>query len=162
MANSIVFIEIALLWLGGQSQPTVRVSESPPAFVRIAPVLYVRDIRKSVAFYRDVLGFAVDGFTVAREKSLVKELESTDDPYGAALHVGSDVLSLQRLGKFTVGGSQLNVVMRNLTGFHKRLAETGIQMHKVTPIIGGGMLCFSVNDPDGHEIFFLEPPEPGR
>ena len=115
-------------------------------------IVPVRDVARSVAFYRDVLDFAVellsepDGFAVVRKPPAAFQLLQTDET--AALEATRTNISVY----FRVTG--LDAVYAGLADRLKALPEGRVRPPFDQPY---GMREFHVKDPDGCLIFFGEP-----
>lgn len=111
----------------------------------IKVVIFVADVEKSAAFYRDVLGFTFDGFA-----------GDADDPYYAEMLAGPTRFGLHEP---TVTGDELRVGqqrvyfrVRNLDA-QRQLVEThGIEVPEL--IERSWMDFFVVEDPDGNDVVF--------
>ena len=128
------------------------------SFRSVVPVLYVRDVRRSAAFYRDVLGFELKSFIVGAAHP-VKELSKTDDPYGADLSIAGQPLALQRFANVHASGTRFDIVVYDLTNYHQRITSLGAKVGGLQRSTDGKIFCFDVLDPDGHHILFLQAQE---
>jgi uncharacterized glyoxalase superfamily protein PhnB len=124
-------------------------------FTSVTPNLLVRDIAKSLAFYRDVLGFTM-GETVPDKEPFVFVWMKRDDvsvflndPNAAAADYPG-VLTLPPGGTAT-----LFFVITGVDAYH---AEVAPKSKVIMPIKTQfyGMREFAVTDPDGHIITFAE------
>jgi catechol 2,3-dioxygenase-like lactoylglutathione lyase family enzyme len=115
-------------------------------FNRSMPVLRVTDIVRSVEFYRDQLGFAV-------------EMEA---PIYAMCYRGECNLHLtQQPGPFVPspipgGAADVNFLIDGIDAYRDELRARGIDVPPAEPQ-SYGVRDFSVRDPDGYEIRFNEP-----
>ena len=113
------------------------VSESPYLAI---PVLLSTDLRRSSAYYSDALGFAVhkeaDGLRVRRDDIDLKITRSSDATLSSNLSVVFRVKDLKQLHR------EFN--QRSLPRLGK-LKEGGC-----------GQTQFSLRDPDGNSLYFVE------
>lgn len=107
-----------------------------PELINFRPNLLVRDIEKSIAFYRDVLGFEVrnafeDGSFALLAKGLaeVALVTSDDPPYAEAY-----------------------LYVRGVDDLHERCQEAGCHIERALVEHPWGLRDFVVRDPDGHLI----------
>ena len=155
---------LTFLWAALQSGASVTISTPPSpatAFRSVVPVIYVQDVRRSAAFYRDILAFELRSFTVGAARAVTK-LAPADDPYAADFAVGEQSIALQQASNVRASGTRLDIVVDDLTAYHQRLARLGVKMYRFTKSTDGRVFCFSVLDPDHHEILFLQRQETTR
>ena len=115
-------------------------------------VLYVRDLERSVAFYRDVLGFArIEQMSVLPGAAFLRAPGSTNDHDLGLFAIGADA-GPSAAGRATVGLYHLAWEVDTLADLHAlatRLAEagalTGASDHGTTKSLYG-------HDPDGLEF----------
>jgi catechol 2,3-dioxygenase-like lactoylglutathione lyase family enzyme len=132
--------------------------------------LTVSDLDASIAFYRDVAGFALDGryeigdewfdtLTHNQDARIQVAMLRMDDfvlqlvAYDAG---GGDVLELAH---HHVGNPHLSITVDDVEERHARVVASGA--HQPTPmvdIMGAGIYSFYVTDPDGVPVEFLEMP----
>jgi catechol 2,3-dioxygenase-like lactoylglutathione lyase family enzyme len=109
------------------------------------PLLHVRDLQRSVAFYRDVLGFRVHG------------MFPEDDPSWAGLHSGNAriMLSSREAGDPAFTGA-IYMYPDSIDDAWQRLRHDAdvIEPLHVTEY---GMREFAIRDPDGYRVNFGEP-----
>jgi len=135
----------------------------------IVPNLMVTDIRRSIEFYRDKLGFSV-ATTVSADRSFATGGEIVNDPVFAVLEWESAQLMLQTVGSLA---GELSVFSADqapqpsgtvyLRGFKPddaagRLSEGDVI--KGPDISWYGMKELYVRDPDGHVICLGAPEGP--
>ncbi len=109
-------------------------------------MIYVKDVERSLAFYRDMLGF-----------KLVDDYKFDGHPIYARLRApgGDGTIALHMAGPGTPMSSEgvrLYFEIREVDDFCRRLQARGFfinQMPRVTP---WGWRHAYMNDPDGHEI----------
>jgi catechol 2,3-dioxygenase-like lactoylglutathione lyase family enzyme len=125
-------------------------------FQSITPNLLVRDVNKSIAFYRDVLGFTM-GETVPDQEPFVFVWMKRDDVSvflnditAAAAH------DYPHAAQLPPGGTAaLFFIVSDVDGYHAHVApRANIVMPLKTQFYG--MREFAVTDPDGHLITFAE------
>lgn len=120
-------------------------------------VLYVRDIARSVAFYRDVLGFEV-AMEMGGTAAFLRAADSTNDHDLGLFEIGTQAAA-SGAGRTTVGLYHLAWevdTLRDLESTRDRLAQAGALVgmsdHSTTKSLYG-------HDPDGleFEIVWLVP-----
>ena len=124
-------------------------------FTSVTPNLLVRDIDRSTAFYRDVLGFTVK-HTVPDAAPFVFVWLERD---GVAVFLNDPQAAehdLPGIGSRPFGGTAtLYFVVTGVDALHERVApHTKIIMPIKTQFYG--MREFAIEDPDGHIITFSE------
>lgn len=114
-------------------------------------VLYVRNVENSVAFYRDVLGFAVVGEMSAAGAAFLRAAGSTNDHDLGLFQIG-EAASASPAGRGSVGLYHLAWevdTLHDLETFAARLADAGALVgasdHSTTKSLYG-------HDPDGLEF----------
>ena len=124
-------------------------------FQSVTPNLLVSDIRKSTAFYRDVLGFAVKQTVPEAEPFVFVWLERDGVPVflndiTAAAHDYPEAVKLP-----PGGTAALFFIISGVDAYHAGVAsKTKVVMPLKTQFYG--MREFAVTDPDGHIITFAE------
>ncbi|MGH9217916.1 MAG: VOC family protein [Vicinamibacterales bacterium] len=124
-------------------------------FISITPNLIVRDMAKSTAFYRDVLGFEIKQTVPDSAPFVFVWLERDGVPVflndlTAAAHDYPDAASLP-----PGGTAALFFVMTGVDAYHAAVApRANVVMPLKTQFYG--MREFAVADPDGHIITFAE------
>lgn len=123
----------------------------------VTPLLYVKNVSRSVEFYRDVLGFELVGFWDEARKENVREWSGPEPPGFAELRAGNLILQLHATGEDTddgpIGGVLLHVEVDDADAYHARVQENGgrTERPKDQP---WGWRQFFVTDPDGHRWAF--------
>ncbi len=120
----------------------------------ILPVFYVTDVLKSVAFYRAV-GFDFHHFFDYSEGERVQEWREEEPPIWAEMAAGSQTFGIHRIGedkKLTVGGMRHYFLVEDVEAHYRLVKAAGVETGEL--IDKPWMKMFSVEDPDGHEIFF--------
>jgi len=117
----------------------------------ISPIVPVSDVSKSVAFYRDVLGFAVRTHTPNGSFALLAR-----DAAGLTLVSAADEAALTA----TRTNISAYIWVKDLAGLWAELSKdlTALPEGRVRPPFTQeyGMREFHVKDPDGFLIFFGE------
>ena len=111
--------------------------------VGAAPVVTVTDIAKSVAYYRDALGFTVR-FEYGAPTFYVCLCRDRVDIHLVAAG------QTRRLP----GNSGVVVFVDDVDGLHAELVKRGAQVTKAPQNYDYGMREFNVSDPDGNQLFF--------
>jgi lactoylglutathione lyase len=124
-------------------------------FISITPNLIVRDIAKSTAFYRDVLGFEIKQTVPDSAPFVFVWLERDGVPVflndlAAAAHDYPAAANLPQGGT-----AALFFVITGVDAYH---AAVALRANVVMPLKAQfyGMREFAVADPDGHIITFAE------
>jgi uncharacterized glyoxalase superfamily protein PhnB len=128
---------------------------STTRFSSVTPNLIVRDIAKSMAFYRDVLGFAIKQSVPELEPFVFVWLERDGVPVflndiKAAEHDYPDVAKLP-----PGGTAALFFVITGVDAYHAAVAPKATVVMPLTTQFYG-MREFAITDPDGHLITFAE------
>ena len=124
-------------------------------FTSITPNLIVRDIAKSTAFYRDVLGFAIKQTVPDSAPFVFVWLERDGVPVflndlQTAAHDFPDAARLPQGGSVT-----MFFVITGVDAYHAAIApKANVVMPLKTQFYG--MREFAITDPDGHIITFAE------
>jgi len=124
-------------------------------FASVTPNLIVRDVKKSTAFYRDVLGFEIKQTVPDAEPFVFVWLERDGVPVflndvTAAAHDYPDAAKLPQGGT-----AALFFIVSDVDGYHAKVAPNAtVIMPLKTQFYG--MREFAVTDPDGHIITFAE------
>jgi uncharacterized glyoxalase superfamily protein PhnB len=124
-------------------------------FTSITPNLVVRDLPKSLAFYRDVLGFTVNMSVPDAPPYVFVGLERDGVPVFL-----NDVKSVEpdfpALASAPPGGTNtMFFIITEVDAFHAAVApHATVAMPLKTQFYG--MREFAVTDPDGHVITFAE------
>ena len=124
-------------------------------FTSVTPNLLVRDVAKSTAFYRDVLGFTMGETVPDKEPFVFVWMKHGDvsvflNDINAAAHDYPAAASLPQGGT-----AALFFIITDVDGYHARVApKTTVIMPLKTQFYG--LREFAVTDPDGHIITFAE------
>jgi lactoylglutathione lyase len=115
-----------------------------PLVSRISVVyLYVSDMERSAAFYRDVLGIPLEGDGDWQEASL--------DGLRFALH-----RTREGIGQLSSGTIHVNLQVDDVDAAAERLRAEGNEVGEVMRDDWGAAL--EVSDPDGYRLYLYQPP----
>jgi len=109
-------------------------------------MIYVKDVNRALAFYRDLLGFKLiedfrfDGVPV------YARLRAPGGDGTIALHQASTSASL------VSEGVRLYFEVPDVDGFCRKLIQRGFYINKMPRMMEWGWRHAYLNDPDGHEI----------
>ncbi len=109
-------------------------------------MVYVKDVERSLGFYRDLLGFKlIEDFRY--ENTLVyARLRAPGGDGSLALHqAGADV-------SIASDGVRLYFEVRDLDDFCRKLRQKNFYITKLPSMMPWGWRHAYLNDPDGHEI----------
>lgn len=124
------------------------------------PALPVRDMARSVEFYRDALGFAVlhrdTGFAILRRDAVDLHLWAASDE-GWRARGGGAVPVVSGAESFIAGTASCRVAVRGVDELHHVLSPQGI-LHPNAPLRDRwyGTREFGVLDPDRNLVAFFE------
>ena len=124
-------------------------------FTSVTPNLLVRDVAKSTAFYRDVLGFTM-GETVPDKEPFVFVWLKRDDVSVFLNDIKAAVHDYPPAATLPPGGTAaLFFIISGVDAYHETVApKANVIMPLKTQFYG--MREFAVTDPDGHIITFAE------
>ena len=130
-------------------------SARPVTFTSITPNLLVRDVAKSLAFYRDVLGFTM-GETVPDKEPFVFVWMKRDQVSVFLNDIKAAVADYPPAASMPQGGTAaLFFIIENVDDYHAKVApKANVIMPLKTQFYG--LREFAVTDPDGHIITFAE------
>ncbi len=119
-------------------------------------VFYVSDVRKSVRFYTDVLGFKFHHFYDHVSGDSVVKWTRTEAPIYAEMayagrHFGLH-LPQSDADRESVGRMKIYFRVKDLEAHHRRVSAWGADVGKIKD--RPWMRMFLVTDPDGHRIYF--------
>ena len=124
-------------------------------FTSVTPNLLVRDVAKSTAFYRDVLGFTMGETVPDKEPFVFVWLKHGDvsvflNDITAAAHDYPAAASLPQGGT-----AALFFIITDVDGYHAQVAP---KAHVIMPLKTQfyGMREFAIEDPDGYVLTFGE------
>lgn len=124
-------------------------------FQSVTPNLLVRDVQKSTAFYRDVLGFTM-GETVPDQEPFVFVWMKRDEVSVFLNDITAAAHDYPQAATLPPGGTAaLFFIVSDVDAYHARVApKADVVMPLKTQFYG--MREFAVTDPDGHIITFAE------
>ena len=120
----------------------------------LLPVFSVTDVPRSVAFY-EAAGFRFNHFFDYSTGEQVQEWLHDEPPIWALMSAESQTFALHRVPSGTdlvVGGMRHYFLMEDVDRHHELVRLGGIEPGPLTD--RPWMTYFSVQDPDGHLIFF--------
>jgi catechol 2,3-dioxygenase-like lactoylglutathione lyase family enzyme len=124
-------------------------------FTSVTPNLLVRDVARSAAFYRDVLGFTM-GETVPDKEPFVFVWMKRDDVSVFLNDIKAAEHDYPAAASLPPGGTAaMFFIVSDVDGYHAQVAP---RANVILPIKTQfyGMREFAVTDPDGHIITFAE------
>jgi len=109
-------------------------------------MIYVKDVSRALAFYRDLLGF-----------KLIEDFRYDGVPVYALLRApgGDGTIALHQAGpsaSLVSEGVRLYFEIANLDDFCRKLVQRGFYITKMPRMMEWGWRHAYLNDPDGHEI----------
>jgi len=109
-------------------------------------MVYVKDVERGLAFYRDLLGF-----------KLIEDFRYENKPVYARLRApgGDGTIALHQAGpevSILSDGVRLYFEVRELDDFCRKLQQKGFHMTQLPRMMPWGWRHAYLNDPDGHEI----------
>ena len=102
-------------------------------------VLPVSDLDRSIAFYRDQVGFALDHDT---ENEHMHVAQLTPPGSGCSIVIGDGITDR------TPGTQEIQIVVADAEAARKQLLEAGVEASEVDPQPWGNFVFF--RDPDGN------------
>lgn len=134
--------------------------QSSGTFRDLRIVLYVTDVRRSVTFYRDVLGFKLDHYQIGSARKVAELKPSDPEPHAADLIAGDQRIGLQRSDGEVIlpaRGARYHLEVEDPAAYYEQLLARGASVHHLVKDTAGEPFMFSVNDPDGQWFFFRGP-----
>ena len=109
-------------------------------------MVYVKDVERGLAFYRDLLGF-----------KLIEDFRYENKPVYARLRApgGDGTIALHQAGpevSVLSDGVRLYFEVRELDDFCRNLQQKGFHITQLPRMMPWGWRHAYLNDPDGHEI----------
>jgi catechol 2,3-dioxygenase-like lactoylglutathione lyase family enzyme len=109
-------------------------------------MVYVKDVERGLAFYRDLLGF-----------KLIEDFRHENKPVYARLRApgGDGTIALHQAGpeaSVLSDGVRLYFEVRELDDFCRNLQKKGFHITQLPRMMPWGWRHAYLNDPDGHEI----------
>jgi catechol 2,3-dioxygenase-like lactoylglutathione lyase family enzyme len=135
-----------------ETHPEASRSTDRPEFLRTHPQIFVTDIERAAAFYRDHLGFSVEYlygdppyYGLVERGGAGLNLRHVDEiPFDAAMRAHEDLLAA-------------TIVVRNLKALFVAYKEAGVEFHQPYREQPWGAHDFIVADPDRNLIHFASP-----
>jgi uncharacterized glyoxalase superfamily protein PhnB len=140
----------------GPSREIGPVEEDPMLEGKLLPMLYVRDVPRSVAFYRDVLGFEFKGWWDEKNRTYVSEPPPGHGRDFAELTAGDLVLHLHLASTDQTnqaGSSILHLKVKDTDAYYEEVTARGGRFDPPRDQVWGWRQ-FYVRDPDGHRWSF--------
>ena len=109
-------------------------------------MIYVADVQRGLAFYRDLLGFKLIEDFQHENKSVYARLRAPGGEGTIALHQAGPGASLAS------EGVRLYLEVRELDEFCRKLQQKGFYITQLPRMMPWGWRHAYLNDPDGHEI----------
>jgi catechol 2,3-dioxygenase-like lactoylglutathione lyase family enzyme len=124
-------------------------------FASVTPNLLVRDVARSTAFYRDVLGFTM-GETVPDQEPFVFVWMKRDEVSVFLNDITAAAHDYPAAASLTPGGTAaLFFIISDVDGYHATVAaKANVIMPLKTQFYG--LREFAITDPDGHIVTFAE------
>ena len=132
-----------------------------PHFTKLTPNLIVSDVARSVGFYCEVLGFAVDATVPEAAPYVFASVQSGP----VEVFLNAPEAAHEEYPAFTdrrIGGTlTLFIEMEGISGWHESLKD---RVQVVMPLQHKwyGVTEFAIVDPDGYVITFAERDDPQR
>jgi len=123
-------------------------------------VFFVSDVRASVVFYKDVLGFEFHHYWDYEANEPVVQWNSQEPPMYARLSAADQVFALhlaRSAYERRVGGMIHYFRVENVDAHHRLVKKRGGEPSEL--VDRSWMRMFSIVDPDGHRLFFQTPPQ---
>jgi len=147
----------AIFLLVTANSKAVEVPSGDPVFSKFALVLYVNDVRKSVDWYQEVLGFKLVHYVVANAQQVTSLEPDGPEPYAADLLVGDQPIGLQRSSGevlLPASGARYHFEVADPSALLRRVSAHHVLVHHRVNFSDGRPFVFSVTDLDGHWFFF--------
>ena len=159
-ATAMVLLVSAASLVGSAFTSPPPTAQSSETFRDFHVVLDVTDVRRSVTFYQNVLGFKLDHYLIGSAKEVAELKPSDPEPYAAELIAGDQRIGLQRSdGKVTLParGAHYGLEVPDPAAYYERLLAHGASVHHLVRATTGEPFLFSITDPDGQWFFFRGP-----
>ena len=109
-------------------------------------MVYVKDVERGLAFYRDLLGFKLIEDFRYENKPVCARLRAPGGDGTIALHLAGPEVSVLS------DGVRLYFEVRELDDFCRKLQQKGFHITQLPRMMPWGWRHAYLNDPDGHEI----------
>ncbi|MCH8995204.1 MAG: VOC family protein [Chloroflexi bacterium] len=106
-------------------------------FLAARPNLHVEDVERSVAFYRDLLGFDT--------KTLMGEPPS----FALLVREGAEIALVREENRAPTG---CYIYVTGVEALHEHCQASGVRITYPLTLEPWGLLNFVIEDPDGHQI----------
>ena len=130
-------------------------SAAGPSFESATPNLVVASLEKSLAFYRDVLGFELDMHVPDQPPYVFVSVKR-----GGVQIFLNDIAAVRKdfpalADRARGGGNTMYIKMTGVEAYHRQIEK---KVKIVVPFVRQpyGMTEFGIEDPDGYVIFFAE------
>jgi predicted enzyme related to lactoylglutathione lyase len=153
MGTSFLFTVVAISLVLPSTLPAQEIRDS--SFQDFNITLMVSDVRRSVEFYRTILEFKFESYTIGAAK-VVKELAPSDpEPYAAMVVAGGQRINLLKsVDPPRPSGAQYLIHVTDPAAYYGRLVKRGVSVTLIATE-AGQPFWFSVLDPDGHWFMFM-------
>lgn len=123
----------------------------------VSAMLYVSDLKRSVEFYRQKLGFGFTGYWDDENERVTDDYEEAGEPGYASVKVGESEIGLHLDPDFEAGPRrfELHVRVDDADAVYEELTDRGVDATEPADQPWGARM-FSVTDPDGHVWDFVE------
>lgn len=120
-------------------------------------MLYARDVRRSINFYHQALGFDFKGWWSDERQGYVQDWEQAGGPTYAELSAGPLRLSVHGSDEEVCGdGCIFHLQVEDVDTFHSQVTSRGAEASAPRDEPWGWRM-FIVEDPDGHRWGFYTP-----
>ncbi len=122
-------------------------------------LIYVSDLRRSVDFYTEKLGFSLVGYWDGEEKAIKPTYDEAHTPGFAMVRAGEARVGLhiwEGESAPPAGGVGLDLRVDDVDAFYRELTERGVQASEPRDFPWGQRMIF-LKDPDGHPWSFYSP-----
>jgi len=123
---------------------------------RLHLIIFVSDVVRSTAFYKDMLGFGFKGFWDAPNNRIVESWNDSSQPDYAELFVGDNRIGLRPTGNVVPASAvECSIEVDDVDALFRSLADKGM-------IVPGpvkqpwGARTLTIEDPDGHVWHFFQ------
>ena len=156
----LVFCFLFVLFSGIRGDSKINPAKHGEFTGEILPVFYVRDVIKSVEFYRNNLGFKFNHYWDYENNKPLTEWKSKEKPVYAQMEAGSQKFAIHLFLKkedLNSGGVIHYFEVKDVDAHYNWIQSRGFQPDSI--YIRPWMRMFSVTDMDEHKIFFYTRPE---
>ncbi|MFP4601206.1 MAG: VOC family protein [Persicimonas sp.] len=128
---------------------------------KLQVMLYVSDLERSVEFYRDRLGFGFSGYWDDATDEVVEDWDDVEEPGYAEVTVGEDSVGLHPDPDFEPGRTRIKIsfTVDDVDAIYEAAVADGVVEATEPEDFPWGARMFTITDPDGHEIDFVQPLE---